>query len=134
MLAVVRYPYCLLILLVIGISGCGDSGEYATTPVSGIVTCQGKPVANATVSFTPLPDSSREPGHNGRPGYGITDKDGHFVVTTYEDNDGAIVGKHEVTVGLNVDEGSGRAPPFACKGAKKEVTVERGTKEYNLDF
>lgn len=44
----------LLFLLGLGLLVlCGNSGEYAMVPVSGIVTCQGKPVVDATVNFSP---------------------------------------------------------------------------------
>lgn len=119
---------------VIIFSGCGGSNEYETTPVSGVVTCQGKPVSNATVNFTPLPDASRAAGQRGRPALGLTDKEGRFTLTTYHDGDGAIVGKHTVTVGLNVDESSGKAAAFACQNSKQEVTVDRKTREYKIDF
>ena len=38
------------------VSGCGGSDPYATVPVTGVVTCNGNPVANGVVNFTPLPD------------------------------------------------------------------------------
>jgi hypothetical protein len=64
------------------LAGCGGSNEYETTPVSGVVTCEGKPVANATVNFTPLPEEGRPSGQRGRVALGLTDKDGHFTLTT----------------------------------------------------
>jgi uncharacterized GH25 family protein len=123
---------CTFIVLVF--VGCGSSNEYETTRVSGLVTCQGKPVANATVNFTPVPEESRAAGQRGRVALGHTDKDGRFTLTTYQDGDGAIVGKHVVTVGLNMDEASGKVQAFACKDSKIEVTVDRKTSEYKIDF
>jgi hypothetical protein len=120
--------------LIFVFSGCGGSNEYETTPVSGVVTCKGKPVGNATVNFTPLPDASRAAGQRGRPALGLTDKDGRFTLTTYSDGDGAIVGKHTVTVGLNMDESSGKVAAFACQNSSLEVTVDRKTREYKIDF
>jgi prepilin-type N-terminal cleavage/methylation domain-containing protein len=66
----------------------------------------------------------------------MTDKDGRFKLTTYKNDDGAIVGKHTVTVGLNAEEGSNVDPSkaFACKNSTMEVTVDRKTKEYKIDF
>lgn len=116
------------------LTGCRGSNEYETTPVSGIVSCQGKPVANATVNFTPLPEAGRPAGQRGRVALGLTDNDGRFTLTTYKDGDGAIVGRHTVTVGLNVDESTGKAQAFACKDSSTEVTVEREIKEYEIDF
>ena len=116
------------------LAGCGGTNEYETTPVSGVVTCQGKPVANATVNFTPNAEEGRPKGQRGRVALGLTDKDGRFTLTTYKDNDGAIVGSHTVTVGLNMDESTGKAQSFACKAASTVVTVDRKTKEYKIDF
>ncbi|MCC6511553.1 MAG: hypothetical protein IT423_20810 [Pirellulaceae bacterium] len=120
--------------LIVVLSGCGGSNEYETTPVRGVVTCHGKPVANATVNFTPLPEEGRPKGQRGRVALGLTDNEGRFTLTTYQDGDGAIVGKHTVTVGLNMDESSGKVQAFACKDSKKEVTVDRQTNEYKIEF
>ena len=73
-------------------------------------------------------------GQRGRVALGLTDNDGRFTLTTYKDGDGAIVGRHTVTVGLNVDESTGKAQAFACKDSSTEVTVEREIKEYEIDF
>jgi uncharacterized GH25 family protein len=127
-------PYFVFVCLLFIFNGCGGSNEYETTPVSGVVTCQGKPVANATVNFTPVPDESRAAGQRGRVALGLTDKDGRFTLTTYQDGDGAIVGKHVVTVGLNMDESSGKVQAFACKDSTKEVSVDRNTSEYKVEF
>ncbi len=127
-------PYFVFACFVFIFQGCGGSNEYETTPVSGVVTCQGKPVANATVNFTPVADGSRAAGQRGRVALGLTDKDGRFTLTTYKDGDGAIIGKHIVTVGLDMDESSGKVQAFACKDSTKEVTVDRKTSEYKVEF
>jgi|GEM_PF-1806987 len=118
------------------LSGCGGADPYDTTLVSGVLTCQGKPVANGTVNFTPMPNQGQAEGRRGRVALGMTDKEGRFKLTTYENNDGAIVGKHTVTVGLNGAEGVNTDPSkgFACSKSSKEITVERGIKEYKIDF
>lgn len=119
------------------LNGCsGNSEQYETVPVSGVVTCEGKPIANATVNFTPMADQGRAEGRRGRVALGMTDKDGRFKLTTYENDDGAIVGKHTVTVGLNFDEKTGRDPSksFPCRNSSKEVTVEAGMGELKIDF
>ena len=123
-----------VVLLSVTTCGCSNSTEYETTLVSGVVTCQGKPVPNATVNFTPVPDENRSAGQRGRVALGLTDKDGRFTLTTYQDGDGAIVGKHIVTVGLNMDESSGKVQAFACKDSKKEIIVERKTRDYKIEF
>ncbi|ADB16662.1 hypothetical protein Psta_1988 [Pirellula staleyi DSM 6068] len=78
-------------------SGCGGSsqprpeGALDTTPLVGKVTLQGTPVAGATV-LTTHEDPSK-PG-----GYATTDADGTFTLTTYVQGDGAVPGKHFVSV------------------------------------
>ncbi len=119
--------------------GCGGGDEYATVPVSGILTCQGKPVANATINFSPLAAESREAGKTGRQALGITDNEGRFKLTTYENYDGALKGRHKVTFSMNVDEDAigkrgGGAVPNPCRDATMEFTVEKGMGEAKIEF
>jgi hypothetical protein len=84
---------CLELLLVVGCSllvGCGGSDRPAVAPVSGQVTYQDKPVAGAFVSFL----------CKGAPrlATGTTDAAGNYQLTTFEPNDGAVIGNHVVTV------------------------------------
>jgi hypothetical protein len=69
--------------------GCG-SDRPAMAPVRGQVTYQGRPVAGATVNFL----------GKGAPrlAIGTTDESGNYQLSTFEPNDGAIVGSHVVTV------------------------------------
>ena len=66
----------------------------------------------------------------------MTDQNGRFKLTTYENDDGAIVGRHRVTVGLNFEESTGKDPSkaFPCRDSSKEVTVERGMGEIRIEF
>ncbi len=119
--------------------GCGGGGgdQYGVQPVSGVVTCQGKPVANATVNFTPVKEEGRAEGRPGRVALGITDENGKFRLTTYENYDGAIVGRHTVTVGLNSANEDDQSDPnkgFPCANATLELEVFQGVEEVNVDF
>ena len=70
--------------------GCaGDDRGLA--PVSGTVYLNEKPLANATVIFTPKEN-------NIRVGTGSTDKNGQYRLTSFQTNDGARIGKHSVTI------------------------------------
>ena len=72
--------------------GCGGkSGKHALAPAKGVVTFKGKPLENARVAFH-LVDATAEFS------YGITDAQGQFKMSTYGVNDGAIIGKHKVTI------------------------------------
>jgi hypothetical protein len=69
--------------------GCQSSDQIATAPVSGTVTLDGKPVATGTVMFEKA---------GARPATGQI-KDGKIVeVTTYQPDDGAAVGQHQVAI------------------------------------
>ncbi len=76
----------LLLLAVFGSlavsSGC--SGSTGTVPVTGTLTYQGNPLAEAIVAFTPV--------EGGRPAMGETDSSGRFELTAY------TPGEHLVTV------------------------------------
>lgn len=68
--------------------GCGS--RYKTAPVSGTITYKGKPVEHGTVTFYPRSGEAPASGPIGR--------GGEFILTTDRPNDGAIPGKHKVTV------------------------------------
>lgn len=78
------------LLLLSFLIGCGDDGRPPLVPVSGVVTLDNEPVAGAAVMFMPLA--------GGRPAQGVTDAAGKFRLSTFEDNDGALVGNHQVTI------------------------------------
>jgi hypothetical protein len=73
--------------------GCGDSRPVGT--VSGRVTLDGKPLADARVNFQPISDA-REPGIGS---FGKTDANGEYTLTLIDEKaQGAIVGKHRVMI------------------------------------
>lgn len=80
-----------VLLLLTGVfSGCGgpsDQPELGT--VSGVVTLNGTPLPNATVTF--LPES-------GRSSVGITDETGRYELQYTNDAAGAKVGPHTVSI------------------------------------
>ena len=89
--------------------GCGAGGDFPTAPASGKVICEGKPVPHVMVFFEPL-----ETGKSaivGRSGFAIAEEDGTFVISSYGKNDGAVIGKHRVRVGLPHREDF---PNFKC--------------------
>ena len=78
------------ILLIIGTAvGCGGNLP-PRTPVEGTVLYDGEPVAGASVTFTPVDD--------GPEASAATGPDGRFKLSTYKKGDGAVLGKHRVTV------------------------------------
>ena len=60
------------------------------------VVCQGQPVPHARVFFEPL--ETGESAIVWKQGFAVAAAYGTFVLSTYEPNDGAVVGKHRVRV------------------------------------
>lgn len=78
----------LTVTLCMILSGCGESLP-PTAPVKGKVTLNGQPLPNASVNFYP---------EEGKVANGVTDDAGNFTLSTFDPNDGAIIGKHKATV------------------------------------
>lgn len=83
-----------LIVVITAALGCGSDApkgpeKLSTTPVDGVVTLNGKPAAEVSIS---LHHSEGKVAPRG-----ISDKDGKFSIATYGKNDGAPAGKYKVT-------------------------------------
>jgi hypothetical protein len=75
-------------LALVGLAaGCGSSENLAS--VEGIVRLNGEPLSRGIVTF--LPEA-------GRSASGAINSDGTFQLGTYDKADGALVGKHLVTI------------------------------------
>ena len=74
------------------VSGCGGSDGPPAVPASGTVSYQGKPISKGTIHFQP---------EKGRSASGPIEG-GKFTLTTYQEGDGAVAGKH--AVGVEVTE------------------------------
>lgn len=83
-----RSRACAAALLVAAIGGCGHQG-LPVAPTSGKVTLDGREVPQGSVVFTPS---------KGRSATGTIRPDGTFTLTTYRENDGAILGEHQVAI------------------------------------
>jgi len=87
---------CVITGVLVFVAGCGGgTDEWVEArekvyPASGVVTLDGQPVEGATVIFHSTTNKISAQG--------MTDEDGRYHVMTYEDNDGAVAGKHTVTV------------------------------------
>jgi len=113
----------LLILLLVAccvMPGCNRSDRPATYPVRGNVTHRGKPVAGASVAFL-------TPGAP-RAAVGTTDEAGNFRLTTFEPDDGAIPGTHEVTV-KKYDTAPPKLPEAPASGELDPAVEDRYTAE-----
>ena len=131
-----RFGRSVAMLLIGSISlvGCSSESGYSVGRASGTVTCEGKAVPGAWVYFEPL---ASEGGSAlvGKQGFAIADASGKFVITTYNDNDGAVIGKHKVHVTAPKSEGE---PAFKCpcvfdsESQPFLVEVKSGKNEFDL--
>jgi hypothetical protein len=89
---VLRPAAALVLTLTVG---CGSGTKYA--PVSGRVTLNGQPLANATVSFQPIAtEGNLEASALGSTGK--TNANGEYTLTCADGHTGAWVGKHRVMI------------------------------------
>lgn len=82
-------------VLVAGCSGKREDkwtrGRPPTYEVTGKVTYQGKPVADAVLTFQPVDET-------GKGGSAITDDQGYFEAQTFDPSDGLTPGAHRVAI------------------------------------
>ena len=100
-------------------AGCSRAG-YRAAPVSGNVTLDGAPLADATVLFEPVGGTNPGP-----PAMAVTDSSGDFTLAISEEKHGAVVGKHRVRIStrqIESDPGS---------DTTKEVAAEKVPERYN---
>ena len=86
-----RQSTVVLAIIFLTTIGCGGSDRLPVIPVTGTVTMDGKPLENVSVTFHP---------ESGRSANGVTNSEGMFRLTTYDTNDGATVGKHQISLSL----------------------------------
>ena len=129
------HRYLAWLLLPLLLLGCGKSGPKVA-PVSGRVTLDKKPLANATVIFTstePVTNNSPNPESSGQ-----TDEEGRYSLKTTQDRrDGAVVGTYKVRISL-IERGAtlvNRVPSQYNKATTLTFTVPaEGSTEANFDL
>lgn len=126
--------YCIgamsgLVCLLVGCGSSRDPNLPETAPVYGMITLRGETLPEGTVRFIP-----ENPAAN--PASGMIQSDGTFKVSTYSRHDGAVLGKHKVTVVVEPRlDGSAPDPPFKIPKAylnpettPLEVEIVKGSK------
>ena len=89
----------LMVLLVsLALSGCGSS----TQKVSGQVTFNGQPVTGGSLTF--LPKTVEGSQEAGKPATATVGSDGKYVLGTEKADDGARVGRYQVSYSAPVAE------------------------------
>lgn len=131
----------LLVTLAFFANGCGRSGaEFNVAPVRGKVLYNGQPVTSGVVRFRPTEVAGAREGVTGKPASGEVKSDGTFVLSTYKDGDGAVIGKHEVSYlpvvkGAETYEDKPEPSPYAGLVPKEKVVeVKKGTNEVTIEL
>jgi hypothetical protein len=121
------------------LAGCGSGGK--TAPVSGTVTLDGKPLANALVTFQPIATAGKASAGMGSTG--VTDGNGKYTLKTVDtDQAGAVVAKHSVIITMK-PESSELDIPKPQKGLPAKYNLQselqfdvtpQGTDAANFDL
>lgn len=113
---------CLVQFVILAVTsicaGCSDN-RPSIVPVSGQVLIDGKPLTVGSIQFI---------HSNARPAGGAIGPDGRFTLTTYELNDGAVVGNHHVRIAASEPHGTDAvrwsAPKKYANTATSGIQVE----------
>ena len=84
-----RMLFALWLAIPLAAAGCSEGRDSAT--VTGLITLDGRPVADIGVTFEPKGKGARQGS------FGITDSDGRYTLR-FADNelDGALIGVHRI--------------------------------------
>jgi hypothetical protein len=88
-----KYAIFAASLLAPALAGCSDD-PFQIAPVSGRVTLNGEPLADARVSFQPISDGKDV----GPDSSATTDAQGNYSLATHDGRRGATVGSHRVRI------------------------------------
>lgn len=127
---------CRLVIwpvLVLLATGCGP--KYSLGTVSGVVTLDGKPLPQATVTFS---------RGQGRMSVGTTDAEGRYQLQYTNSQRGAEPGSHTVRITSQIDHISGEGDLASVEGRKEllppryhdktELTAEVKRGRNTIDF
>jgi hypothetical protein len=109
--------YGVVALVLLDCAGCDR--RPTRVPVAGVVLIDGQPLNRGNIEFVP---------EHGRPSSGKIAQDGHFTLTCYDGNDGALVGRHRVQVAASRIISDGKiewfAPPNYADFRTSNINVE----------
>lgn len=129
--------FCFGCSLFLGGCGGGLNDAPETGDVSGTVTMDDKPLANANVSFQ---------AERSRPAYGVTDANGKYTLTYSKELTGAKIGENIVTItsggateGEYSEEENKKDPLIpakynaeAAKNPEMKVEVKAGSNQFDF--
>jgi hypothetical protein len=113
-------------LICIVLLGCGQGDRPPLGTVKGVVTLDGKPLADAAVRFLPITPV--------RASMSMTDSNGRYELIYIRDIMGAAVGEHRVEI---TTESAGTAEKLPAQYHSKTTLtakVEPGVNEINFDL
>ncbi|HEV3143039.1 MAG TPA: carboxypeptidase-like regulatory domain-containing protein [Gemmataceae bacterium] len=119
-----RVLFCCALLLALG---CNSKGKYVS--VSGRVTLDGKPLVNALVTFQPIA-AKDEALAAGAGSSGKTNENGEFTLMAANGQNGAVVGKHRVTISV-IETQIGSSDERPLRGGWPQA--EKVPTKYNAD-
>lgn len=109
----------------IAITGCGGGADVPDLGrVTGTITLDGDPLDGATVEFVP---------QSGRPSSAITDDNGYYTLRYSATTNGALPGKHNVSIRSARDGVSAEGEQAGVEG-RKELLPERYHEKSELVF
>ncbi|MDR1492552.1 MAG: hypothetical protein LBT05_07510 [Planctomycetaceae bacterium] len=117
-------------LIIVG--GCQNVEKFPLAQVEGTVLCEGNPVAFATVYFVPAEEGKS--AIIGKPGQAITKQDGTFRVSTYQPNDGAVIGKHTIRVGTSSSTDPACPAELSHSKVVQTVNVVKSGNQFTIDL
>lgn len=136
-LTLIHWRSAAVAALLCTLMGCGEK-KFQVAPVSGVCNCNGEPLSAGLVVFEPVPESGADLKQAGRAAAGVIQEDGTYVLSTFGNNDGAIVGTHRVLVfapALEDDDAPlTDANRYACGNQPLEEIVSIGENVIDLDL
>lgn len=136
-----RWSMAACLLSVTMLAGCGGGSlKLPTGKVGGKVTYNGQPVTGGTITFMPV--SKADMKEAGRSAKCAIQPDGTFKAGTYEEFDGALIGKHtvmftppSVAAPAAAEGAHAQTPPPLYPGLTTDVTeIEVKAGENKIDI
>lgn len=132
----VRKVLAFVVPIVVMFVGCRPAHKLDVAPVSGTVHCNGNLVTEGYVLFTPIPQEGAKRSSSGKSAYGNIRSDGTYTLTTYDKEDGALIGKHRVRAYKPDPEDDEQVviDPFCCGDTVTVVEVKEEDNTVDLDL
>ena len=127
------------VVFLVASAGCSESG-YKVAKVKGKVTYEGQPVKGGSITFRPVSVAGAEAGMMGKPASAEVLDDGTFVLSTYGEQDGAVIGKHQVLFtpiskgAESYDDEPEPSPYIGLVPKMAEVEIKAGSNDIEIEL